>query len=676
MAPKPLTRDRAEARIAKLRREIEHHEKKYYIDNDPQISDVQFDGLMKALQALEAAFPELVTPESPTRRIGGKPVEGFPTVRHARPMMSIDNVYSVEELEEFDERVRRLLPEAKIEYAAELKIDGLGISILYRNGRFVQAVTRGDGVRGDEVSANVKTIKSLPLTIPDAREIEVRGEIYLPFESFRKINLDREAADEPLFANPRNAAAGSIRLLDPREVAARKLDAFLYAFTADGRETESQWENLATLRRLGFKTNPESRLCRTLAEAVEYRRAWTDKRDSLEYDADGIVLKVNATADREALGVTSKFPRWAISFKFPARQATTRLVDIVVQVGRTGALTPVAVLEPVKLSGTTISRATLHNEDEIRRKDIRVGDTVLIERSGDVIPKVVAPMTERRTGREKEFVMPRTCPACHAEAFRPEGEVVARCVNPSCPAKLREALLHFAARKAMNIEGLGEALVDQLLDKKLVASISDLYRLGQDTWAELERMGPKSATNLTDELERSKSNEIARLIFALGIRHVGEKLARTLAAHYRDIDTLAAALVKELTAIEDVGPVVAESVAFFFRQPENRELLERLRAAGLTFADKPGTGEGSGAPGGGLPLAGKTFVLTGKLERFTRDEAAAAIEARGGSVTDAVSKKTSNLVVGEDPGSKLAKAQKLGVTVLDEKEFLKLLDGE
>ena len=673
MAPKPLTRDRAESRLVRLRREIAYHEKKYYVDDDPQVSDAEFDALMKEAKELEAAFPDLVTPDSPTQRVGGAPVDGFPTVRHARPMMSIDNVFSVEELREFDERVRKLRPGREIAYVAELKIDGLGISILYRGGRFVQAVTRGDGLQGDEVSANVKTIRSLPLTIPDGREIEVRGEIFLPFESFRKINRDREAADEPLFANPRNAASGSIRLLDPREVAVRRLDAFLYAYTADGRETDGQWENLKTLARLGFKTNPESRRCRTLDEAVDFWREWTEKRDTLDYDADGIVIKIDATADRDALGATSKAPRWAVSFKFPARQATTRLLAIEVQVGRTGALTPVAVLEPVKLSGTTISRATLHNEDEIKRKDIRIGDYVLIERSGDVIPKVVGPMKERRAGREKAFVMPRCCPICGSEAFRPEGEAVARCTNPSCPAKLRESLLHFATRKAMNVEGLGEALVDQLLARQLVASIPDLYALDAETLAGLERMGPKSAANLIEELERSKSNETARLVFALGIRHVGEKLARTLAARYGDVDKLAAASAEELTAVEDVGPVVAESVAFFFRQPENRRLLERLRAAGLRFADAPGALPAGGGPDGTRPLAGKTFVLTGTLERFTRDEAAAAIQARGGTVTDTVSKKTSYLVVGASPGSKLAKARALGAAVLDEKEFLKLL---
>lgn len=667
MPAKALTRDRAEARIKDLRERIACHEKKYYADSDPQISDAEFDRLVKDLAALEALFPDLITPDSPTQRVGEKPAEGFPTVRHARPMMSIDNVYSVEELGEFDQRIRKLLPGQAIEYMAELKIDGLGISILYRGGRFVRAVTRGDGVQGDEVTANVKTIKSLPLVIPDRREVEVRGEIYLPFDSFRIINREREAREETLFANPRNAASGSIRLLDPREVAARRLDVFLYSLFIDGAEMDTQGENLQTIKRLGFKINPHSRPCRTLEDVVAYWTEWTARRDELDYDADGIVLKVNATAQRETLGVTSKAPRWAVSFKFPARQATTRLRDIAVQVGRTGALTPVAELEPVKLSGITISRATLHNEDEIKRKDIRIGDFVLIERSGDVIPKVVAPMKERRTGREKIFVMPTKCPVCRSEAFRPEGEVVARCTNPSCPAKLRESLLHFAARRAMNIDGLGEALVDQLLDKGLIKSLPDLYRLRADDLAELERMGPKSSANLLEEIERSKTNDAARLIFGLGIRHVGEKLASTLAAHYPGLDALAEATAEELTAVEDVGPIVAESLVFFFHQPENKALLRQLKDAGLNFASKQETKSGD------RPLAGRTFVLTGTLERFSRDEAKAAIEARGGIVTDSVSGKTSFLVVGKEPGSKLAKARSLGVRAIDEEEFLGLL---
>jgi DNA ligase (NAD+) len=586
-------------------------------------------------------------------------------------MQSIDNVYSVEELEEFGRRIEKLRPGRTLEYVAELKIDGLGISIVYRDGRLAQAVTRGDGTQGDEVTANVRTIKSLPLSIPRRGEVEVRGEIYLPFASFRRINREREDAGEALFANARNAAAGSLRLLDPREVAGRRLDAFLYYLVLDGEEPASQWESLRTLADLGFKANPHSRRCRTFDEITEYWREWTEKRDTLEYEVDGIVIKVNDREDRRALGSTAKFPRWAVSFKFPARQATTRLNDIIVQVGRTGALTPVAVLEPVKLSGTTISRATLHNEDEIRRKDIRIGDVVLIERSGDVIPQVVGPMRERRTGREKPFVMPLQCPVCGSKTYRPEGEIVSRCANPSCPARLREAILHFAGRRAMNIEGLGEALVDQLMEKKLVSSIPDLYGFDLETLAGLERMGPKSARNLLDEIAASKKNDASRLIFALGIRHVGEKLARTLSGRFGGVDALAAAGEEKLTSIDDVGPVVAANVVFFFGQPENRIFLNKLRAAGVNFA-----GQKEPALVDEGPLSRSSFVLTGMLERFTRDEAKAEIEKRGGRVADSVSGKTGYLVAGADPGSKLSKAQKLGVKILDERAFLALLGIE
>lgn len=662
------SRDKAGARAAKLRREIEYHERKYYIDNDPQIADAEFDGLMKDLQRLEALYPDLISPESPTQRVGEKPVEGFSTVRHRTPMLSMDNVFSVVELEEFGRRVEKLLSRRTAAYMAELKIDGLGISIRYKDGRLIQAVTRGDGAQGDDVTSNVKTIKSLPLLIPENGDIEVRGEIYLPFESFRAINREREGREEPLFANPRNAAAGSIRLLDPRAVAARRLDAFFYTLFLEKNEPKTQRETLLRLRRSGFKTNPESRLCRTLDQVVDYWREWTDKREALEYDADGIVIKVDSRESRLLLGVTAKFPRWAVSFKFPARQATTRLDGIILQVGRTGALTPVAVLQPVKLSGTTVSRATLHNEDEIKRKDIRIGDLVLVERSGDVIPKIVAPMTERRTGSERIFVMPVRCPACGSAVFRPEGEVASRCANPSCPARLRESILHFAARKAMNIQGLGESLVDQLLDQKLVVSIPDIYGLRPDDVAALERMGPQSAKNLMEEIEASKKNDLSRLIFALGIRHVGEKLARTLAAHYGDLEALAAAAPDELLQVEDIGPVVAESLAFFFRQPESRAFLDRLKAAGIRFQD-----ESPAAAAGPLPLAGLTFVITGKLAAFSREEAKAEIERRGGTVTGSISGKTGYLVAGEDAGSKLTKAQKLGVKTLDEEEFRKIL---
>jgi len=661
-----LSAKQAKARAEELRREILRHERKYYVDNDPQISDGEFDKLVGELKDLESRFPEVVTPESPTQRVGGKPLEGFPSVIHRTPMLSIDNVYNEDELREFEERVRKLLPGQAVEYVAELKIDGLGISIHYRDGKYRQAVTRGDGVRGDDVSGNVKTLRTLPLVIESRQDVEVRGEIYLPFESFRAINRDREEKGEALFANPRNAAAGSIRLLDPREVASRNLNVFVYYLFIDGREEPTQWGALQKMKRLGFKTNPHSRLCPTLADVLAFYKEWAGKRDSLDYDADGIVLKVNSAAQREALGVTAKFPRWAISYKFPARQATTRVNDILIQVGRTGALTPVAVLEPVKLSGTTISRSTLHNEDEIRRKDVRVGDHVLIERSGDVIPRVVSVMKDRRTGRERPFSWPSRCPVCGSAIFKPEGEVISRCVNPSCPAKVRESILHFAARRAMNIDGLGEALVDQLLEAGLVRSIPDLYGLGLANLVKLERMGPKSSENLLDEMAKSKGRDLDRLVFALGIRHVGERLAQILAGRFRSLDALARAPEEDLMQTEDVGPKVAESIRFFFDQPENKDLVRRLKEAGVNMKAR----EESGAR---KPLEGQVFVITGTLSAMTREKAQERLEGLGAHVGSSVSKKTTCLVAGESPGSKLDKARELRIGVIGEREFLKLV---
>jgi DNA ligase (NAD+) len=654
------------ARAEALRRQILYHERKYYVDNDPQISDVEFDRLVRELRDLESRFPDLVTPESPTQRVGEKPVEGFPSVVHRTPMLSIDNGYNDDEIREFEERVRKLLPGRSIAYTAELKIDGLGISVLYRDGKFARAVTRGDGVRGDDVSGNVKTVRSLPLVIEAKGEIEVRGEIYLPFASFREINREREEAGEPLFANPRNAAAGSIRLLDPRQVASRGLNVFLYYFFIDGKEEPSQWGALRKLRDLGFPTNPHSRFCPTLDGVFAYYREWKEKRDSLDYDADGIVVKVDAADERRELGTTAKSPRWAISYKFPARQATTRVNDIVIQVGRTGALTPVAVLEPVKLSGTTISRSTLHNEEEIRRKDVRVGDFVLLERSGDVIPHVVSVMKERRARGARRFVWPRRCPVCGSEVFRPEGEVISRCVNASCPARIRESILHYASRRAMDIDGLGEAVVDQLLAAGLVRSIPDLYGLRYDALVELERLGPKSSRNLLDEIEESKTRGLARLLFALGIRHVGERLAQMLAMRFRSLEALEAAGGEDLVQVEDVGPKVAESILFFFTQPVNRELVRRLREAGVSVR----AAEGAGGP---KPLAGQVFVITGTLAAMGRDEAQELLEERGAEVGSTVTRKTTGLVVGDSPGSKLEKARQLGVRIIGEKEFLELV---
>ncbi len=659
--------NKAKKQIQQLRSEIRYHEKKYYIDNDPQISDYEFDIKIRELKKLESEFPEFITPDSPTQRVGEQPIEGFVTVEHSSPMLSLDNCYSVEELQEFEQRVKKTIPDEKIDYVAELKIDGIGISVIYEEGRLSRAITRGDGLRGDDVTANVKTIKSLPLTINKRRKTEVRGEIFFPFRSFQQLNKHRSETDEPLFANPRNAAAGSIRLLDPRETADRHLDVFLYSLAIEGKENQDQWEILKTLYALDFKTNQISTLCRSLEDIVAFYDEWREKRDSLDYDVDGIVIKINSVKQQKNLGRTSKFPRWAISFKFPARQTTTKVNDIIIQVGRTGALTPVAVLEAVKLSGTTISRATLHNEDEIRKKDIRVGDLILIERSGDVIPKIVSVMKEQRTGNEKVFRFPDMCPVCSSAAFKPKGEAVSRCTNPSCPAKLRESLLHFSSRRAMNIEGFGEALVDQLLDMNLVTNVSDIYSLKYEDLVELDRMGSKSARNLLKEILKSKKRGLFQLIFALGIRHIGERTAIVLADHFNSMNKLMHASFEELIEIPDIGPIVAESTVFFFRQSENLDLIRRLKQAGLIFESSR---KGNSEQG---PLTGQSFVLTGRLTYFTRDDAKKNIEKLGGAVSSSVSRKTAYVIAGEDPGSKLEKARDLGIPVLDEGDFQKLI---
>ena len=664
-----VSRDNAKERIEKLRQEIVYHDKKYYRDNDPQISDYEYDQLVKELESLEEEYPELITPESPTQRVGEQPIEGFKTVEHRLPMLSLDNCYSPEELAEFQDRIRKLIPDQPLHFVVELKIDGLGISILYREGKFAQAITRGDGQRGDEVTQNVKTIKSLPLVIEEQREVEVRGEIYMPFLSFQHLNQERQNMEEAPFANPRNAAAGSIRLLNPKEVVNRRLDAFLYSIYIDGAEPESQWESLQMLTKLGFKTNSWNRRCDSLDEVTSIYTELLQKRDELDFDADGVVIKVDSTSQQHALGNTAKFPRWAISLKFPARQATTRINDILIQVGRTGALTPVAVLEPVQLSGITISRSTLHNEEEIQRKDIRIGDTVLVERSGDVIPKVVSVMKEKRTGRELEYTFPTHCPTCRTQAFKPEDEVISRCINPSCPAVVRESLLHFASRRALNIEGLGEALVDQLFNEGLIREIPDLYNLELEALEALDRMGQKSSQNLLDEIEKSKQRDLARLIFALGIRYVGERTAQVLAAHFKELAPLSQASTEELEEVEDVGPKVAESLVFFFKQPKNQELIQKLKDAGLNFST---TKE---VPTQAQPLADKTFVLTGALSTLTREEARNRIETQGGKVTSSLSARTDYLIVGENPGSKLQNVQKFGTALLSEEDLLELISS-
>jgi DNA ligase (NAD+) len=665
-------------RIAELRARIRHHEERYYVLDDPEISDVEFDALMDELEALESEHPDLATGDSPTRRVGGRPVEGFETVQHQAPMLSLENSYDEAELSAFDERVRRGLAEQggqadAVDYVAELKIDGLSISLTYEDGRLVRGVTRGDGFRGEDVTSNVRTIRAIPLALSGAPagRLEIRGEVYLPRAAFDRTNREREERGEPVFANPRNAAAGAMRNLDPGQVARRGLSAFVYHLLGPaGTVPVLHSETLERLRQWGLPVEPDWRRCSGLAALLAYCGEWKDRRRSLAFETDGVVVKVDDVRSRERLGATAKFPRWAVAFKFPAEQATTRLLRIEVNVGRTGAVTPYAVLEPVRLSGSTISMATLHNEQDIARRDIRPGDQVLIEKGGEVIPKVVKPVLSMRGPEVVPWRMPGECPSCGSTLHKPEGEAVWRCVNTACPARFRRSLEHFASRRAMNIEGLGEALVDQVVTAGLVADFADLYRLGVGQLAALDRMGPKSAQNLVDEIARSRDNEPWRLLYGLGIRYVGERVAQVLMQAFRSVAALEVAPADQLERVNEIGPVVARSVREYFDEPRNRELVARLSAAGVR------TEAPAGAPGSaGTPLEGKTFVLTGALASMSRDEAGAAIEARGGKVTASVSKKTTYLVVGAEPGSKLEKARALGVEILDEAGLKALLAG-
>jgi DNA ligase (NAD+) len=664
-------------RIEKLREEIRYHERRYYVDDDPEITDEEFDRLMSALKKLEAEHPELVTPDSPTQRVGGEPLRGFPTVEHRVPMMSLDNAYSFEEVREFEERIKRLLPREDFEYVVELKIDGLGVSLIYENGVFVRGATRGDGRTGEDITLNIKTIKSVPLKIllkhkyfdPIPPYIEVRGEAYLSRTAFKEINREREKTGEPLFANPRNAAAGSLRLLDPKITAKRPLDVFFYnASTLDEDSLpKTHSKTLACLKDWGFKTNPHNKLCRSLDEVLAYYDHWRENIETLEYDADGLVIKVNSFSQQKRLGETSKHPRWAIAFKFPAKQARTTIKSIEVQVGRTGALTPVAVLEPTFLSGSTISKATLHNEDEIKRKDIRIGDTVLIEKGGDVIPKVVKVIpTEKRNER---FLFPKKCPVCSASVFRPEEEAVSRCTNPSCPAQIKERLLHFASRSAMDIDHLGPAVIEQLVDKGMVSDFAGIYSLDEQTLAGLERMAEKSAKNLRNAIEKSKNAGLQRFIYALGIRYVGERVSQILSEKYPSIEQLAEADRESLEEIEEIGPRIAESIVNFFSQRSNRNLIERLKKAGIKTSRETGKQKKT-------TLEGKQFVLTGALDSFSRSEAKKAIEGLGGRVTSSVSRNTDYVIVGKDPGSKYQEALRLNIKTLDEEGFKRLTERD
>ncbi|HYN85978.1 MAG TPA: NAD-dependent DNA ligase LigA [Pyrinomonadaceae bacterium] len=654
-----------ESEIRKLREEVERHAELYYERDDPEISDAEYDALLERLRALEEEHPGLRTPDSPTQRVGGRPAEGFEEYVHRRPMLSLENSYNIEELRAFDERCRKLADGRAVDYVAELKIDGLSIALHYSGGLLARGVTRGDGRVGEDVTQNVRTIRSVPLRLKDGAgegDVEVRGEAYLSRREFERINVEREEANEPRFANPRNAAAGTIRQLDPKVVAGRRLDMFAYdALRGERKAFATHWDSLEWMARAGFHVNPHRRLCRDIEQVIAFCNEMEAERDRLEYEIDGVVVKVNSTALQEEFGATSKAPRWAAAYKYPARQATTQIEEVVVQVGRTGALTPVAILQPVQLAGTVVSRATLHNADEIKRLGVKIGDWVLIEKSGEIIPKVLKVVESRRTGAEKAFRMPRKCPVCGGVISRPEGEVVARCVAADCRAQLKARLLHFASRRAMRIEGLGDALAEQLVERGMVRDVSGLYELKAEGLAGLERMAEKSASNLVNQIEASKARDLPQLVYGLGIRHVGERTAAILARSFGSLERLANATVEEIDDIHEIGLTVAQSVRDWFDDEGNRQLCERLRAAGVRVESQGGAGAArEGA------FAGKQFVLTGRLETMTRDEARALIEARGGRVTGSVSKKTDYVVAGEEAGSKLDKARELGVNVVDE----------
>jgi DNA ligase (NAD+) len=659
--------------IVELRDEIHRHDELYYVNDNPEISDSEYDALLARLQELEAKHPELVTPDSPTQRVGGRPAEGFPEVVHRRPMLSLENTYNIEELIAFDQRCQRLAEGRAVEYVAELKIDGVSISLQYEDQVLARGVTRGDGRIGEEVTQNARTIRSVPLRLraksTPGPEIEVRGEVFIPRRVFERTNAEREEQGEPRFANPRNAAAGTLRQLDSKAVAKRGLDMFAYDLIAGERKPfPTHWEALDWMESAGFHVNPHRERCQSIAAVIDFCNRMETQRDELDYEIDGLVVKVNSTTLQDEFGTTAKAPRWAVAYKYPARQATTQVLSIVVQVGRTGALTPVANLEPVLLAGTTVSRATLHNADEVKRLGVRIGDWVLIEKGGEVIPKVLKVIESKRTGAEKSFRMPRKCPVCGGEISKVEGEVVSRCIAADCPAQLKGKLLHFSSRRAMRIEGLGGSLVDQLVQKGMLRDFGDLYSLTLDGVAGLERMAKKSATNLLDQIEASKTRDLPHLVYALGIRHVGDRTAGLLARHFGSLEALGKASVEELDDIPEIGLTVAESVRDWFDDPGNAELCERLAAAGVKT-----TLARSADQKVDERFVNKQFVLTGTLASFTRDEAKAQIEARGGRVMSSVSKKTDFVIAGEEAGSKLEKATALGVTVLDEAAFKKML---
>ncbi len=666
--------NKAADEVETLRQTIRRHEHLYYVLDQPEISDAEYDALIAKLQRLEREHPELTTPDSPTQRVGGAPREGFVKARHVSPMLSLDNAFDEQQLRDFDRRVRELSGLDVVDYVGELKLDGISLALHFSANRMRRALTRGDGFTGEEVTENARTIRSLPLVVvpPQAvatalpPDFEVRGEVVMNRKSFERLNAERLRDELPTFANPRNAAAGSLRVLDPKITASRRLEFFAYALlNAAGPVFEDHWETLETLAALGFKVNPHRARLRGMDEILAFASQWMDRRETLPYEIDGLVLKVNSTALQRSLGSTARAPRWAIAYKLAAEQAVTVVEEIDVQVGRTGALTPRARLRPVAVGGVTVSRATLHNEDEIERLGLEIGDEVLVERSGDVIPKVLRVVTPGK--HRRPFQVPAVCPVCGTRVVREEGEAIRRCVNANCPARLKESILHFASRRAMNIDGVGEALVDQLVERGLVSGVAGLYGLEAEQLESLERMGKKSTENLLRNIDRSRSAPLPRVIFALGIRFIGERTAQILADHFSSIEELSKASLDELQQAEEVGPRVAAAVRDFFQEPKNQALLEELRAAGLQFSQAPKP------RAAGRKLRGQTFVLTGTLPGMTREQAKQRIEAAGGKVAGSVSKKTSYLVAGESAGSKLDKATQLGVPVIDQRQLLDLL---
>jgi len=662
---------RAKLRVEELRSQIAYHDYRYYVLNQPEVSDAEYDELMQELRRLEERFPQLITPDSPTQRVGERATEAFGIVEHPRALLSLANAFSEDELRAWYKRAASLAETDQFAMVCEPKIDGLAVALVYENGRFVEGSTRGDGVRGENITQNLRTIKSLPLRVANGklpRRFEVRGEVFMTKKGFERLNEERAERGEPLFANPRNSAAGSVRQLDPRVTAGRPLDCFVYqlGWQEGGSAPRTHWETLAWLRSLGFKVNPHIKRFETLDDVLRHCREWTERREELDYDIDGIVVKIDDLRLQDILGAVGREPRWAVAFKFPPTQRTTKLLKIGINVGRTGSMNPYAVLEPVNIGGATVKMATLHNEQDIKRKDIRIGDTVIVQRAGEVIPQVVGPVVSKRTGKEKRFVPPKTCPACKTPLVRPEGEVMRYCPNRACPAQAFRLLTHFVSRGAMDIDRVGEQLSLVLLEQGLVKDPADLYFLKKEDLLGLERMAEKSAQNVMNAIDASRGRPLSRVLFALGIRHVGSETAALLARHFGSIDALMEASAEELASVPTIGPVVAQSVHDWFRDKANRKLIAKLRKGGVRMeAEAPASRGG--------PLSGQSFVTTGTLSGMSRTEAEARIRSLGGTASSSVTKATDYLVVGESPGSKIEKAQKYGTKVLSEKEFVALL---